>query len=251
MVIIDHGEVWMTDECERRQQVDRGVWYFSFPLLSQLESPVQHPPRARGNEKHQNLFCLSPQFLSPVPLPFVHACILNTTVPFNQVLVSATHTKRPSEQDLGYHCPEETFWQKTFFMQAAQKLETQSTADRSFSRTEKQQLREHSEMKTAAPISRCTAALMLAAFVCHLHSADYSSLLSCHNAPGAICNSNETFQTLNMKISLFTPLIPQPVYHSWFRTNMPSEIIQSVVLGGYPLWHSLKIFRKHYNRILK
>lgn len=169
-----------------------------FPLLSQLESPVQHPSRARGNEKHQNLFCLSPQFLSPLAhLPFVHVCILNTTVPFNQVLVSATHSKRPSKNRIWAIIVQEKrrFDRRRFFTQAAQKLETQSTADRSPCRAGKQQLRRHSEMKTAASVSRCTAALMLAAFVCHLHSADYSSLLSCHNAPGAICNSNETFQT--------------------------------------------------------
>lgn len=68
----------------------------------------------------------------------VCALMLNTTVPFHQVLVSATHLKkkkRHSKQDLGYHCPGETLcWQQTFFMEAAQKLETQSAVQQEKSR---------------------------------------------------------------------------------------------------------------------
>lgn len=78
MVIIDRSKAYMTgssnDKCERKQQVDSMVWYLASPLLSQRESPAQHPPSAQGNGKHRNLFCLSPQSLSLYP-PFVCVCV--------------------------------------------------------------------------------------------------------------------------------------------------------------------------------
>ena len=100
MVIIDWSKAYMTgssnDECERRQQVDSIVWYLVSPLLSQHESPAQHPSSAQGNGKHGNLSCLSPQSLSLSSLS-VCVCKLNTIVPFHQVLVSATHLKKKTQ----------------------------------------------------------------------------------------------------------------------------------------------------------
>lgn len=81
MVIIDRSKAYMTgssnDECARRQQVDSMVWYLVSPLLSQRESPAQHPSSAQGNGKHGNLFCLSPQSFSFYP-PFVCVCVHST-----------------------------------------------------------------------------------------------------------------------------------------------------------------------------
>lgn len=91
MVIIDRSKAYMTgssnDECERRQQVDGMVWYLVSPLLSQHESPAQHPSSAQGNGRHRNFTTVS-FFLSSL---CVCVCALNTTVPFHQVLVPAIH----------------------------------------------------------------------------------------------------------------------------------------------------------------
>lgn len=168
------------------------------PFYHSLSRPCSIPLGLEGMKNIKIFFGLSSQTLSPLPhLPFVHVCILNTTVPFNQVLVSATHSKCPSKTGFGLSLSrrnvvltEDYFSCKLLKSLRRNLQQTDHPAER-----ENNSLRRHSEMKTAASVSRCTAALTLAAFVCHLHSADYSSLLSCHNAPGAICNSNETFQT--------------------------------------------------------
>lgn len=98
MVIIDRSKASLTgssnDECKGSQQVDSIVWYLVSPLLSQRESPVQHPSSAQGNGNEEFFFsvCLSTRYL-PLNPPFVCVCVckINMTVPFHQVLVSATH----------------------------------------------------------------------------------------------------------------------------------------------------------------
>lgn len=144
MVIIDQSKACMTgssnDKCERRQQVDSVV----SPLLSQRESPAQHPSMCSREWKTWKSFLsfTTVSFFFIIPLCVcvrLYVCALNTTVPFHQVLVPATHfikgERKKKKQDFSYHCGGDTLcWQQTFFMQAAQKLGMQSTVQQEKSR---------------------------------------------------------------------------------------------------------------------
>jgi len=144
------------------------MWYF---LLSQHGSPVQQPSSAQGIGKHRNLLRLHSLSSLCACSYTQHNCSISSGFSLCYPFIT------PSKQDSGYHCPGDTLcWQRAFFMQAAQKLETQSTVQ--------QEQTNHSAMKTTTvkafrkedsrfyfQMCRSTNAC---SFVCHLRFTNYS-----------------------------------------------------------------------------
>lgn len=138
-----HG-LYMTgssnDECEGRQQVDRRVGYCnSFLPFYHSVSPHNNILLVLKGLRNMEIFSVSRLSPSPSILPLCvrayaqHNCSISSG--FSLCYPFKKKEKRHSKQDLGYHCPGETLcWQQTFFMQAAQKLETQSAVQQEKSR---------------------------------------------------------------------------------------------------------------------